>query len=163
CTVTGSSKSGASGDSGSRAVAARSSSSSTYTSCCARLPGAVLCTSSHNVSAEPSTSSQVCRYVSRCSPALWCAECSELSCVRRRLRGAPRHPVAPRHVPAVELVVGGDRLVGGVLDDHDVADQRVVVEPLGVRGALCALHVREPDTAMAGALAAEGRIAMLTR
>ncbi len=78
--VTGSSKSGASGGSGSRAVAVRSSSSSTYTSCCGSLPGAVLCTSSHSVSAEPSASSHVCRYVSRCRPALWCAECREPSC-----------------------------------------------------------------------------------
>ncbi len=68
--VTGSSKSGASGGNGSRAVAVRNSSSSTYTSCCGSLPRAVLCTSSHRVSAEPSASSHVCRYVSRCNPAL---------------------------------------------------------------------------------------------
>lgn len=55
----------------SRAAAVRSSSSSTYTSCSGALPGVELCTSSHSVTAEPSASSQVCRWVSRRSPELW--------------------------------------------------------------------------------------------
>ncbi|CAG6395508.1 putative Glycine--tRNA ligase [Actinacidiphila cocklensis] len=71
------------------------------------------------------------------------------------------HPLAPRHVPAVEAVAGLDDLVGRVDDRDDVADQRVVVEPRGVGArVLAALDVLDADAAVAGVGRAEdGRVA----
>src|SRR3989442_6320280 len=59
-------------------------------------------------------------------------------------------PVRPAEVPAVEAVVRLDRLVAGVGDDHDVADDRVAVHPVAGRARVVgALGVRETHTAVA--------------
>src|SRR5215212_5681712 len=68
-----------------------------------------------------------------------------------------RLPLRPRHVPAVEPVVRGDRRILGVLHDDHVADHRVVEEPGGRDAAVvAALDVAQTDAAVAGVVVAEG-------
>src|SRR5690606_23392635 len=65
-------------------------------------------------------------------------------------------PLRPVHVPAVESVVRLDHLVVGVLHNHHVPDEGVVVEP-GRRGLAVpgAAYVPQTDTAVAGVGRAE--------
>src|SRR5690348_11979154 len=66
-------------------------------------------------------------------------------------------PGRPGHVPAVEAVVRGDRLVVGVLHDHHVTGDGVVEEPGGGRTAVAAAaHVTQAHAAVAGVVVAEG-------
>src|SRR5690348_2902408 len=76
--------------------------------------------------------------------------------IERASDGRAGLPLGPAHVPAVEAVVGGDRLVAGVLDDDHVTDQRVAVEPGRRRVRVVrALLVLQTDAAVAGVDAAE--------